>query len=118
MRQWILKIIQFVKDVAGDERIPDKDKKIVLAFLALIISPIDLIPDWIPVIGLLDDLILFSLILDYYFRVLDSEILLKHYPFDMKSYMRLKRTSQVFSSIVPRWLARRVWSYTGSPYRR
>ena len=48
----------FIQNVAKDDRIPSADKKIILIILALIISPIDLIPDFIPILGYLDDLIL------------------------------------------------------------
>ena len=45
---------KFLMDVANDERIPSRDKKVLLAMIALMLSPIDLIPDWIPLFGLLD----------------------------------------------------------------
>ncbi len=64
------KLKTFITDVANDERIPSRDKKILLMMVALVLSPFDLIPDWIPIIGLLDDLIIISFILDYFFTVL------------------------------------------------
>jgi uncharacterized membrane protein YkvA (DUF1232 family) len=42
----------------GDKRTPWYAKAIVVLTLAYIISPIDIIPDFIPVIGLLDEIIL------------------------------------------------------------
>ncbi len=65
---------EFLYSTAHDERIPARDKKILLALIALVISPVDLIPDWIPVLGQLDDLVMLSIILDYFFQVLDSRI--------------------------------------------
>lgn len=106
----------FIKNTAQDERIPEKDKKIILALLGLIISPIDLIPDWIPIFGLLDDLIYLSFILDYFFSVLDSRILLSHFPWNMKAYTRLKAIAQFTQFLVPRFLKRKLWSYVGDPY--
>ncbi|RYZ75821.1 MAG: DUF1232 domain-containing protein, partial [Proteobacteria bacterium] len=47
--RFIRDLIQFVRNVAEDTRIPDRDKKVILAMLALIISPFDIIPDWIPI---------------------------------------------------------------------
>lgn len=111
-------ILKFIKDVANDAAIPDHDKKILLALLALIASPIDLIPDWIPVFGQLDDLVMFALILDYFFEVLDQSVLLRHYPFDMKSFIRIKKTASFFSFFVPTFIKDRLWSYVGSPYRK
>lgn len=110
------KLKEFLVSVAHDERIPNRDKKIILAMIALIISPIDLIPDWIPFVGQLDDLVLISFILDYYFTVLDSNVLLSHYPWGMKSYVRLKSMANFFEFLVPKFIKKKLWSYVGDPY--
>ena len=107
---------KFLMDVANDERIPARDKKVLLAMIALLISPLDLIPDWIPVIGLLDDLIILSFIMDYFFTVLDSNVLLSHYPWDMKSFVRLRKIAHAMQFFVPNFLKRRLWQYVGDPY--
>ena len=44
-----------------DPRVPRAPKVLAFAVLAYALSPIDLIPDFIPVLGLLDDLILLPL---------------------------------------------------------
>jgi uncharacterized membrane protein YkvA (DUF1232 family) len=107
---------KFLFDVANDERIPGRDKKVLLAMIALMISPIDLIPDWIPLFGLLDDLIILSIILDYFFTVLDSQILLSHYPWGMKSFANLRKIARAMQFFVPRFVKKRLWKYVGSPY--
>ncbi len=106
----------FLFNTAKDPRIPERDKKILLAMIALLISPFDIIPDWIPVFGLLDDLIIVSLILDYFFRVLDRDVLLSHYPWGMKSFVRLKSLTHFTQYFVPRFVKKKLWSYVGSPY--
>lgn len=110
-------LFQFIKDVAKDERIPDRDKKVILACLALIVSPIDIIPDWIPIIGLLDDIVLLAIVLDYFFDVLDQEILLSHYPYGMKSFSAMRRMSRTISWLTPEWVKSKVWKYEKSPYK-
>jgi uncharacterized membrane protein YkvA (DUF1232 family) len=47
--------------LARDPRAPLAPKLVALLVLAYALSPIDLIPDFIPVLGLLDDLILIPL---------------------------------------------------------
>lgn len=106
----------FLVNTANDARIPSQDKKILLALIALILSPFDLIPDWIPVIGLLDDLIIMSIILDYFFSVLDSTILLSHFPWDMKAFARLRGIARGLQFLVPRFLKKKLWTYVGEPY--
>ena len=110
-------LIQFIKDVANDERIPSRDKKTILFLVGLILSPLDLIPDWIPIIGLVDDLVVLALILDYFFDVLDQEILLSHYPFGMKSYLWVRRASRLITTVTPAPIKDRIWKYQASPYR-
>ncbi len=110
-------LYEFVKNVANDERIPDRDKKVLLALVALLVSPFDLIPDWIPVLGQLDDFLIIALILDYFFRVLDSEVLLSHYPWGMKSFAQLRRFATIVAWFAPGPLKRKLWTYVGSPYR-
>lgn len=106
----------FLTETAKDERIPERDKKILLGLIALLISPIDLIPDWIPVFGLLDDVIVLSIILDYFFSVLDREVLLSHWPWGMKSFVRLKSVTSITQYFVPKFVKKKLWSYVGSPY--
>lgn len=112
----IKKIIQFLKDVANDERIPARDKAVLLGLIALVVSPFDLIPDWIPLFGQLDDLVLIGIILDYFFNKLDENILLSHYPFGMKSFVNLKRYARLVSWVTPGFVKDKIWTYQKSPY--
>jgi uncharacterized membrane protein YkvA (DUF1232 family) len=110
------KLKNFLYNVAHDERIPGRDKKVLLALIALFISPIDLIPDWIPFFGQLDDIVMLALILDYFFEVLDNRIVLSHYPWGMKSFSALRKTARLTQIFVPGFLKKRLWSYVGDPY--
>ena len=111
------KIIKFLKDVVQDERIPSKDKKILLVLIGLIISPIDFIPDWIPILGMIDDVFMMALILDYFFEYIDSDILLSHYPFGMKSFASLRRITRMISWITPDWLRHKLWDFKPDIYK-
>lgn len=111
-------LIKFIKDVAADERIPTRDKRVLLALVALVISPFDLIPDWIPIIGLMDDLVLLAIVLDYFFNVLEQDILLSHYPWGMKSFVSLRRSARFISFLTPGFVKNKIWKYEASPYRR
>lgn len=117
MKNFFINLKNFLTNTAADERIPERDKKILLAMVALIFSPIDLIPDWIPVIGLLDDAIILALVLDYFFDVLDQNILLSHYPWGMKSFARIRRFARFTSFLVPNVIKNNLWKYTQDPYK-
>jgi uncharacterized membrane protein YkvA (DUF1232 family) len=106
----------FLKAVVNDERIPERDKQILGAMVVLVISPIDLIPDWIPIFGQIDDLVLIALILDYFFTVLDEPVLLSHWPWDMKKFVALKRFAKTIGLFAPNFLKKKIWNYVGAPY--
>jgi uncharacterized membrane protein YkvA (DUF1232 family) len=114
--KFLKELKNFLVNTANDERIPSRDKKILLAMIALIISPLDIIPDWIPIFGVLDDIIIMSIVLDYFFSVLDSRIILSHFPWDMKAYARLRKIAKMLQMFVPRFVKKKLWSYVGDPY--
>jgi uncharacterized membrane protein YkvA (DUF1232 family) len=109
-------LIAFIKAVAEDSRIPDRDKRVLLILLALIASPIDIIPDWIPIFGMLDDIVIIAIVMDYLFNQLDQEILLSHYPWGMKSYLRIRRVARVIATLTPNMIKERIWKYKPSVY--
>ncbi len=115
--KYIKELISFIQNVAHDPKIPSSDKKILLLLLALIISPIDLIPDWIPVIGLLDDFIMLGIVLDYFFNHLDHELLLSHFPWSLKAFIRLRRLSGFITFFTPSWIKNKIWTYKPSVYK-
>jgi uncharacterized membrane protein YkvA (DUF1232 family) len=116
IKNFFKKLNKFLIDVAQDPEIPERDKKVILAMIALIISPIDIIPDWIPVFGMLDDAIILALVLDYFFDVLDSRVLLRHFPWNMKSFARIKRLARITSFLVPGFIKNNIWKYKKDPY--
>ncbi|MPZ72534.1 MAG: DUF1232 domain-containing protein [Nitriliruptorales bacterium] len=57
---WVLRIvgdvILLLKDLATDSRVPRSDKIVAGIAAAYLVTPVDLVPDWIPVFGQADDL--------------------------------------------------------------
>jgi hypothetical protein len=107
----------FIKGLYLDPRIPKWDRNAILIMLFLVIWPADIIPDWIPVIGVLDDLFWIALIGDYLFRVLDPEITLGRWPYGLKSYQSVKRFLTAISNPIPKGVRNFFWRYKSSPYR-
>lgn len=63
---------------ARDPRVKWYVKVLALAIAAYALSPIDLIPDFIPVLGLLDEVILLPLALKAVIRLVPPEIMAEH----------------------------------------
>jgi uncharacterized membrane protein YkvA (DUF1232 family) len=61
-----------------DPRVPWYAKAVGVCVVAYALSPIDLIPDFVPVLGLLDDLVLVSLGLLLVVRLIPADILAEH----------------------------------------
>lgn len=64
LREWARRIKRDVHALylaAGDSRVPWHAKVVAVAVAAYALSPIDLIPDFIPVLGYLDDLVIVPL---------------------------------------------------------
>ncbi len=114
--KYLKELVNFIKNVANDSRIPESDKKILLVLVALIVSPFDIIPDWIPLIGVVDDFVLMAIVLDYFFNHLEQDILLSHYPWTMNSFIRLRKGAKIISLLAPGWVKEKVWKYKPSIY--
>ena len=61
-----------------DPRVPWLAKIVAAAVLAYALSPVDLIPDFIPVLGLLDDLVIVPLGLALVVRLVPPELMAEH----------------------------------------
>jgi uncharacterized membrane protein YkvA (DUF1232 family) len=53
--------LRLVAAALGDSRTPIVPRLLIVALIAYVASPIDLIPDFIPVLGLIDDVVLVPL---------------------------------------------------------
>lgn len=65
--------------LAADERIEKKIKLFIGGIIAYVILPVDIIPDFIPVFGLVDDLVLVVYGLNIILNEIDKQILLGHW---------------------------------------
>jgi uncharacterized membrane protein YkvA (DUF1232 family) len=63
---------------ARDPRVPWYAKAVAIAVAAYALSPIDLIPDFIPVVGYLDDLIIVPLGIALVVRLIPPHVMAEH----------------------------------------
>jgi uncharacterized membrane protein YkvA (DUF1232 family) len=63
-----------------DPRVPRRAKVAVLIAAVWVVSPIDLIPEFLPVIGPLDDVVVVAIALRYAARQVPREVLLEAWP--------------------------------------
>jgi uncharacterized membrane protein YkvA (DUF1232 family) len=66
-------LLRLVRDLLTDRSAPRGVRLALLALLAWLVNPIDLIPEFIPVIGPLDDVVVAVLVLRYVSRRLGDD---------------------------------------------
>lgn len=64
----------------GDPRIPRSKKFLLGAIIPYLLLPIDLVPDFIPVAGYLDDAVIVAFALRHVLRGSDPAIVTEHWP--------------------------------------
>jgi len=66
--------VRYFRCIAFDARTPRLSKFLILAALAYLASPIDLIPDFIPILGQLDDIVIVPAIIWAALLLVPSEV--------------------------------------------
>lgn len=89
---------------ARDPRTPLAAKLLALAIVAYALSPIDLIPDVIPVLGMLDDLVLLPLGIWVVVRLIPREVLAEHRAAAAAGRARLAPSRAGAAMVVVLWL--------------
>jgi uncharacterized membrane protein YkvA (DUF1232 family) len=69
-----------VKRLLGDPRVPRRAKLVLVGMLGYLVLPFDLVPDFIPIAGQLDDAILVAAVLAYVVRRSGSGVVEELWP--------------------------------------
>jgi uncharacterized membrane protein YkvA (DUF1232 family) len=91
-----------------DPRVPARQKAILVVVGAYLVSPIDLVPDFIPGIGVLDDLVIAAFALDQILNRVPEECVREHWDGDEDVLAVVKEVLDIASARVPNWLKRRL----------
>jgi uncharacterized membrane protein YkvA (DUF1232 family) len=81
--------VTLIRRLRRDEAVPRR-AKVALGFAAIwVLSPIDLVPEFLPVIGPLDDAVVVALCLRYAARAVPRDVLLSAWPGEPRTIERL-----------------------------
>lgn len=106
-------LIKLLGRLLKDPRVPRRSKIVVGAVLAYVVSPVDLLPDIIPIAGVLDDFFLVVFALNHLIERAGEEVVLEHWdgPQDILSMVRsLLRT---ITDLVPTKIRRLLGRIAG-----
>ena len=99
-----------IAKLVRDPALPRPVKLALMAAAVYLVSPIDLVPDFIPFLGYVDDLLLGAVVLDGVLNFVDRDLLLRYWPGSERSLDHLARTARLLTAWVPRRVKTRIFS--------
>jgi uncharacterized membrane protein YkvA (DUF1232 family) len=72
--------VVLLKRLLADPRVPRKSKLILGGTVLYLVSPVDVVPDFVPGLGQLDDVVVALLALHSILNRVDAEIVVEHWP--------------------------------------
>ena len=102
-------LARMIARLVVDPRLPRSAKLALLAAAVYLVSPVDLIPDFVPVVGYLDDALVAAVVLDGVLNYVDRGLILKYWPGSADSLDKLARAARLIAAWVPQRLKRRVF---------
>jgi uncharacterized membrane protein YkvA (DUF1232 family) len=84
-------ILRLLRDLVADPGTPRRERWLLIGLFAWLASPIDLLPEFLPGIGLLDDIVVAALVLRFVARRLGRPYLRAHWPGDDDGFSMVER---------------------------
>ena len=92
--------VQVLMLAYADKRTPIIAKILIAITVGYLLSPIDLIPDFIPVLGILDDLILVPVLIAISIKLIPKKILEEIRQQVKDNPQKLKKNNWIFAAII------------------
>jgi uncharacterized membrane protein YkvA (DUF1232 family) len=102
-------IVRTVTGLARDPVLPKAAKVALAAAVLYLVSPVDLVPDVVPLLGHLDDVFVAAVLVDGMLNFVNRGVVLKYWPGSPESLERVARAASVLAAWVPRRLKQRVF---------
>jgi uncharacterized membrane protein YkvA (DUF1232 family) len=101
---------RLIARLAVDPVLPRTAKIALAAAAVYLLSPLDLVPDFIPLLGYLDDVVLAAILVDGILNYVDRALVLKYWPGTPEALDRLARSARLLAAWVPRRIKTRVFA--------
>jgi uncharacterized membrane protein YkvA (DUF1232 family) len=103
-------VVRMVSRLVNDPVLPRPAKIAIAAAVVYLVSPVDLLPDFIPFVGYVDDVMLAAIVVDGILTHVDRGVLLRYWPGSPESLERLARGAGVLARWVPRRIRARIFA--------
>src|SRR3954454_7744360 len=86
--------VVLVRRLLADARVPRRSRLALVLLLGYLVCPIDLVPDFVPVAGQLDDAIVLAIVLRHVVRAAGGDVVREHWPGPARSLAVVLRLVQ------------------------
>ena len=111
------RLARMLISLAADRDVPTAAKVVLAAMAVYLVSPIDLIPDFIPWLGYLDDVVLAAVVVDGVLNYVDRPLVLRYWPGSADSLDRIAAVARRLARWVPNRIKARIFGPPPSPPR-
>jgi uncharacterized membrane protein YkvA (DUF1232 family) len=101
------RLVKLLWRLARDPRVPPRAKATLFFLAGYLISPIDVIPDFLPGIGQVDDIVVVAFALDQMLNRVPEEVVLEHWDGDDDLLQIVQEILDIATAFVPGWLKKR-----------
>ncbi len=102
------RMIKLIWRLTRDPRVPARSKATLMLLGAYVMSPVDLIPDFIPGLGQLDDIIIAAFALDSILNRIPDHIVREHWDGDEDVLQVIREVLDIATAFMPTWLKNRL----------
>lgn len=94
-------LVVLVKRLMTDPRVPRRSKLVLGATVLYLASPIDVVPDFVPGLGQLDDVVVVLLALHSVLNRVDESVVIEHWDGSEDAIVAVKRGLAAVASLLP-----------------
>lgn len=95
------RFVLLLRGLLGDSRVPRRSKLILGGTLLYLISPIDIVPDFVPGLGQLDDIVIALLALHSILNRVDEAVVLEHWKGDASVIQLVRQGIGAVARLLP-----------------
>lgn len=103
------RLARMLASLLRDSDVPTPAKIVLAAMAVYLASPFDLIPDFIPFLGVLDDVLVVALVVDGLLNHLDRRLIERYWPGDAASLDAVAAVARRLAAWVPARIKDRVF---------
>src|SRR5262249_32106858 len=109
------RLLRMITSLLGDKNVPLAAKIVLGGVAVYLASPIDLIPDSLPFVGLLDDVLLAAIVVDGLLNHVDRPLVQKYWPGSPASLDAAAAAARRLAAWVPSGIKARIFSGRRQP---